>query len=157
MRRLLPLTGLAAAALVLTASSSARASSDGEAYLLVAAVAIFDVASLPADIYMHAKGEKIPHDYAMTEAIAGGIQGLAGGIGLVYCAGDRSCRKDPGFPALIGFTAWTTVMSLHGVFSLATEQRGHASLGPRAPAFSIVPMVGDGRTTPAGLGITGTF
>ncbi len=158
MRRLLlSIAGLAAAGLVMTSTPPARASSDGEAYAIVIGVAIFDVVSLPADIYMAATGTKVPRDYAWAEAIGGGAQALAGGIGLTYCAMDRECKRDAGFPLLIGFTAWTTVMSLHGIYSLTAHDRSTASLPPKASPFNVVPMIGDGRTTPAGIGITGTF
>ncbi len=151
------MAGLAAAGLVMTSSTPARASSDGEAYAIVIGVAIFDVVSLPADIYMAATGTKVPRDYAWAEAIGGGAQALAGGIGLTYCATDRDCKRDAGFPVLIGFTAWTAVMSFHGIYSLTTHDRTSASGGPKASPFSVVPMIGDGRTTPAGIGFTGTF
>jgi hypothetical protein len=156
MRRFLPLAGLAAGALVLTSTSNARADS-GDGYLLVAAIALFDVASIPADIYMAAKGEKVPRTYAMAEAIGGGVQAVLGGVGIGVCSRDPKCRDDAGLPVLIGFTAWTTAMTVHGLWALGSPSRMTSAAAPKPSPFTIVPMVGDARTTPAGVALVGTF
>ncbi len=148
--------GLCAAAIVGTASSNARAGSD-DGYVVVALVAAFDVMSLPADIYMAAKGEKVPKGWAMAEAVGGGVQAGAGAIGLTFCGSDPKCRKDVGFPLLIGFTAWTTAMMVHGLWGLQSGNHTTAFDRPKSSPFTVVPMVGDGRSTPAGIGFVGSF
>lgn len=156
MRQRLVMWGLCAGAIVGTTSANARASSD-DGYVVVALVAAFDVASLPADIYMAAKGEKPWKGWAMAEAVGGGVQAGAGAIGLSFCGADPKCRRDVGFPLLIGFTAWTTAMSIHGLWALQPGNHTTA-FEPRKPSpFAVVPMVGDARTTPAGIGFVGSF
>lgn len=155
LSRSVPLAGLAAAAMILTSSSPAHASGDGA--IVLVEIALFDVISLPADIYMAANHEKVPSGWAFGEAIGGGLQMTGGAIGVGYCLNNIKCRNGWEMPALGVFTAWTTAMTVHGIVSLATTPRSSYAAALKPPPFSIVPMVGDGRSTPAGVGVTGTF
>jgi hypothetical protein len=157
MLRFLPLAALAAASLVVTTTSPARAS-DGEAVVVLVAVAAFDVMALPYDIVMAAKGTRVDKYYARMEALLGGLQAVGGGIGMAVCAGDTKCKSSPILPVLVGFTAWTTAMGLHGALSLdAPASRPTAPAATKPSSFSFVPIVGDGRKTTAGVGVVGRF
>ena len=158
-RFLVSLTALGASLAVLSAAPSARASdSEAELALVAVAVGIFDVASLPTDIYWAVKGEKVDPAWAIAEMGLGGAQALAGGIGMGVCGADPKCFHGAGFPALAAFTAWTSAMVLHGAFTYSSSPP--PPKGPvlqRAASISFAPMIGDGRTTPAGIGFVGTF
>src|SRR5262245_17579182 len=154
--RFLPCAGLVAGALSLTTTSPAKAASNDGAEV-IALIALFDAISLPADIYMAVKHERVPKEWAYAEMIGGGLQMTAGGIGIGYCVDDAKCKNGAGLPALIGFTAWTTAMMFHGVFSITSQSRGIAAITQKPAPFSLVPIVGDGRTTPAGVGLVGRF
>ncbi|MFO0590661.1 MAG: hypothetical protein U0441_24170 [Polyangiaceae bacterium] len=167
-RFLVSVAALGASLAVLSAAPSARAS-DGEAelYLLAVGVALFDAASLPVDIHWAIKGEKIDRAWSIAEMGLGGAQALAGGIGLGVCGGDPKCFHSAAFPALAVFTAWTSAMVLHGAITFPNSVSSPDPNAPSAPkkgpvlqraaSISFAPMIGDGRTTPAGIGFVGTF
>jgi hypothetical protein len=162
MKRFLPrflstASAAAAAATILTSSAPAKAGGDGEALLYIALIAVFDVISLPGDAIMAASNTPLPKGWAEMEAIGGGLQAVGGGIGLTYCAFDDKCKRSAGLPFLIGFTAWTSVMTTHGIYSMANRHRMIEARADKPSPFSIVPMIGDGRTTPAGVGFVGRF
>ena len=158
MPRFLPLASLAAASLVITSTSNARASGDGEAVAVLVAVAAFDVMAIPYDIVMAAKGTRVDKFYARAEALLGGLQAIGGAIGTGICAQSIKCRGSAALPVLVGFTAWTTAMGLHGALSLdAPSPRSTTPAVAKPSAFSVVPIVGDGRRTTAGVGFVGAF
>lgn len=181
------MVGLAATGLLLSRSSEARADKSN-GFAVLAAIGVFDLAALPADLYFAASGKPVPHSYALAESTLGGAQVLAGGIGAIVCATDRSCKSEPWLPLLFGYTLWSTVMTIHGTWSLATAKTpASAPLAPRSassepqsflpvvpgpapfgltarPSFgssalqlTVAPVIGDGRTTPVGIGLVGSF
>jgi len=156
MRRFLPVASLAIASLILTSTTPARASSD-DGVLVLVAVAAFDLISLPYDFVMAVQGKPVDKGYATVEGWAGGIQAVGGAIGLGVCSGSQKCRSGAGLPALGVFTAWTSVMAIHGALSYDSGQSSHAARPPTALRVKVAPLAGDGRRSPAGIGVVGTF
>lgn len=164
--RFLPLALAAATSTaVVTSSSPAHAGGDGEAFVYLVAIALFDVISLPGDLIMAATDTPLPKNWAEGEAIAGGLQAIGGSIGLTYCALNTKCKQSAGLPVLIGFTAWTSVMTAHGIYAWsnrrtmieARNDKPSVASAAKPSPFALVPIIGDGRTTPAGVGFVGRF
>jgi hypothetical protein len=118
----------------------------------------------------------VPMEYARIELIAGSVQSGVGGLGIGLCATDRECKNGAGLPFLIGFTAWTAAMAIHGSVALFGPNRHRApermkllsttrgfgyreslTAPPKGQSISLAPIIGDGRSAPAGVGIVGTF
>lgn len=176
MRRFfLPVAALAAGSFVLTQASPARASGDGELLAVAVALAIYDAAAIPADLYMAAKGQRPSADYALSEAALGGLQALGGAIGLGACEMSKGCRTSVAIPLLAVFTAWTTAMTLHGAFTYTPKAANNtkpstdpnAGTAPtKAPQhvaapvqarMSLTPIFSTGRGTTAGMGFVAVF
>jgi uncharacterized membrane protein (UPF0136 family) len=150
MLRSLKVCGLISILTALTWSSSARAggTNEGEAMLYLGALAIFDLAALPIDIYYATKPEGVPTDYARVETVLGVLQASGGVLGTVLCASDHECANGAILPAILTFTAYTTAMAIHGGVSLAlkpTRNTVTLAVSPMVTARSI------------GLSLGGTF
>ncbi len=136
----------------LTWSSAARAGStstnEDELVLLVGALAIFDLAALPIDIYYATKPDGVPTDYAKVETALGALQASGGVLCTVLCASDRECADSAILPALLTFTAYTTAMAIHGGVSLAVKPTRNTV------TLAVSPMV---TASSIGLSLGGTF
>ena len=158
LRRFLPCAAaVAAGAMVLSSSSPAHAGGSGDGIVALVYIVGFDIISLPGDIYYAAENKPVPNDWAMGEAIAGGLQMTAGAIGLGYCVTNLKCRSGAGLPALGVFTGWTTTMMIHGIYELSSGHDKGFARATKGPQLSIAPMIGDARTTPASVELVGSF
>jgi hypothetical protein len=118
---LLSLSGVAAAAVVMSASPPARAE-DGRLAAAAVALAIYDTVALPADVGWALTGHKVDRGWGMSEAVLGGLQFTVGGILTAICATDSHCKNEAWLPVGIVFTAWTGLMTLHGAVVVATTK-----------------------------------
>lgn len=122
MRRLLlSLSGVAAAAAVMSASPSARAE-DGRLAAAAVALAIYDVVALPADVAWAISGKKLDRAWGVSEAVLGSLQFTIGGILTAVCATDSHCKNEAWLPVGVVFTAWTALMTIHGAVVVATTK-----------------------------------
>lgn len=152
MRRLLlSLSGVAAAAVVMSASPPARAE-DGRLVAAAVLLAIYDTVALPADVAWAITGQKVDRGWGLSEAALGGLQFATGGILTAVCATDSHCKKEAWLPVGIVFTAWTGLMTLHGAVVLATTKEtpssspssGGAYPGPKPASGALAMPFGNG-------------
>ena len=146
-RALLSLSGVAAAAVVMSASPSAHAN-DGRLIGAAVALAIYDLSALPIDTVWAFSGEKMDRGWAMSEVTLGGLQ-CAGGLiaSAVLAAGDSHDRR--WLPVALIFTGLTGLITLHGGIVLATTKEepvsAKSALGaapglPSSPSSLAMPL-----------------
>ncbi|MFO0590663.1 MAG: hypothetical protein U0441_24180 [Polyangiaceae bacterium] len=127
MRRLLlSLSGVAAAAVVMSASPSAHAH-DGRLIGAAVALAIYDLAALPVDLGWAISGEKMDRGWAMSEVTLGGMQCAGGLIASAVLALNGSDHDKDWLPLALIYTGLTGLITLHGGIMLATTKEETAA------------------------------
>jgi len=157
--RLAPLFAALGLATALSTTASAAQASEGEGLVYVLATALFDVVALPADLVFAITHAEVDHDYAQMELILGGVQSIAGVIGSTYCMTQPRCRGSAALPALVAVTVDTTAIGAHGFASLLSSSKDPLKMGAtrRRSPLALTPLLGDGRSTPAGIGLGVSF